>query len=261
MTADETPLHQLPGHRVSAEPAEPSPRPTAGVTDGEKWALLGSGALLLAGGVAAAASDRLWWAMLPGLAAMGDVGAWRAWRCHRAGDRENAAMSAGQVALCAAVAWGLCTNSMAAWITVAVIGVYSVVALQYQVRRDRRAFRRWMDRNLASPEAQSMRGTNPTPAQLVERLAQGWVPGYTRPRRTRREPAAEPTTAAGPNASLAATAALRIVMDFRKDGSVLRAIVMPGPQTPGNLAHPFGGDWPPPGPYNDGPQVGGGEEP
>lgn len=91
-----------------------------------------------------------------------------------------------------------------------------------------------------------------TPFALVERIAQGWRPGSSRPRRRARQ---EPTAAAA-NAALAEQAAHRIVLDFREDGTVLRASVLRKPGShPSN--YPFAGPWPGGASPKPPPQVGG----
>lgn len=85
------------------------------------------------------------------------------------------------------------------------------------------------------------RGRLPTAQGLVERIALGWLPGHSRPRRRsaqsdlagpRRPPTAE---------DWARPAATRIVIDFAPDGTVMRGAILTGPNDqPG----PWGGPWP-----------------
>lgn len=88
-----------------------------------------------------------------------------------------------------------------------------------------------------------------TPYLLAERLAMGWWPGSSRPRRRRRSEPQPTLMSARMHHTLlnSEPAAHRVVMDFDADGHVIRASIIREPQADGpNASYAFGGPWPAP---------------
>lgn len=115
------------------------------MSDGERAALIG-GVLSLLVGLAVMWKWDIWWTTLPSFAVMAATMVVRSVRCWRVGDRENAFMAAGSVALAVLALGAVVTDWTALWVAVAALAFVGAAELLRQLRRDRREFREWQRR-------------------------------------------------------------------------------------------------------------------